>query len=87
MEKEEMKRLANTPLMTYKDLRTILKPLGVSSYKSAIIFDSMKKTYTDYAKVHHYVTFPHSVPNEIAFDFLKQFGVTREKLLEESYWN
>lgn len=87
MEKAEIERLVRTPLVTKKDLRLIMKPLGVSSYRSTQIFDNMMKTYTDYAKANHYVIFPNCIPNEIAYDFLKQFGVTKEKMMEDSYWD
>ena len=86
MEKEEIERLVNTPLITGKDLRLIMKPFGLSYYKSRKIFTTMRETYLEYAEANHFVVFQKSVPNAIAFDFLKQFGVTKEKLLDESYW-
>lgn len=86
MERTEMERLTRTPLITFRDLRIMTKPLGISSYRSHLIFEAMMKTYTDYAKKNNYVTFPHSVPNEIAYRYLLQFGITKEKILDDDYW-
>lgn len=86
MERAEMERLVRTPLVTGRDLRIMTKPLGISSYRSHLIFEAMMKTYEQYARRNNYVVFPHSVPNAIAFDYLTQFGITKEKILDDDYW-
>lgn len=83
--RQEAERIVRAPLITKKDLIKITSPLRFTYYQVSKLFTAMKKQYETEAMSQNYMLF-NSIPNKIAFDYLAMIGITKESLLDESYW-